>query len=123
MEPAHQRRQTSVVLGGLFFLGYLTCQAVFAASCLVAGRGCLMTWSMYSGLEENPKVFVVWKAGGETRLDEDKGIDGVGRILGVKWDWAQYVPPYLCDHLPEVQAVRLEYRRDPARGRTILCRP
>ena len=123
MEISQQRRRMSAVLGGLFFCGYLAYQAVFAVSCLLAEQGCLLTWTMYSGREENPEIFVVWKTGGEARFDEDNGIGGVGRILGVKWDWAEYVPPYLCEHLPDAEAVRLEYRRDAARGRTILCRP
>jgi hypothetical protein len=121
MERSPQRRRLSksVVLGGVFFCAYLAYQAVFAASCLLAGRGCVLTWSMYSGLGNNPEVFVVWKAGGETRLDEDEGIHGVGRMLGPKWDRARYAPPYVCEHFPEAQAARLEYRHGS--GRTIPC--
>lgn len=72
---------------------------------------------MYSGRDPNPQVFVIWKSGGEVAYDRSRGVNGVGRILGAKVDWEPFLPPYLCEHLPEAQAVRLEFVRS---GRTEL---
>jgi len=114
------RSTAAALLGGLFFVSYLTFQAAFATSCLLANYGCLLTWTMYSGRGEDPNIFVQWQSGGETPLDQDAGIHGVGRVLGTKVDTARFVPPYLCANLPDAQAVRLEY---PWSGRqeTIPC--
>ena len=114
------RLTAAALLGGLFFVGYLTFQAAFATSCLLADYGCLLTWTMYSGRGQNPKIFVLWSTGGETALELGRGVDGVGRVLGSKVDTARFVPPYLCANLPDAQAVRLEYRWS-GRQETIPC--
>ena len=103
------RLTAAALLGGLFFVSYLTFQAAFATSCLLADYGCLLTWTMYSGRGNEPKIFVLWRSGGETLYDEDEGFDGIGRVLGAKVDTARFVPPYLCENLPDAQAVRLEF--------------
>ncbi len=107
-------------MGGLFFVSYLTFQAAFATSCLLADYGCLLTWTMYSGRGEDPKIFVQWQSGGETPLDQAAGFNGIGRVLGAKMDTARFVPPYLCANLPDAQAARLEYRWS-GRQETIPC--
>lgn len=64
---------------------------------------------MYSGLGDYPDVFVQWETGGETQLSRDKGIRGIGRVLGAKIDTARFVPPYLCENFPDAQAIRLAF--------------
>ncbi len=55
------RLTPAALLGGLFFVGYLTFQAAFATSCFLADYGCLLTWTMYSGRGDDPKIFVQWQ--------------------------------------------------------------
>lgn len=111
-----------VLLGGIFFAGYLGCQAFLAVSCLTADYGCLLTWTMYSGRSPDPDIFVEWKSGGEAPLAEIQEEFGVGRVLGSKIDQAKWVPPHLCANLPDARSVRLEFRR-PERSETIPCAP
>lgn len=95
-------------------------QATFALSCFAAGYGCDLTWTMFSGRTENPTIIIVWQSGEETLLDKDKGIDGVGKVLGGKVDEARFVPPYLCGHFPAAKSIRLAYENS-GRRETIAC--
>lgn len=125
MEPSPSITRSGglpVLLGGLFFVAYLSCQAFLAVSCLAADYGCLLTWTMYSGRSPDPDIFVEWKSGGEATLTEIQDEFGVGRVLGSKVDHAKWVPPHLCANLPEARSVRMEFRR-PARSETIPCAP
>jgi hypothetical protein len=125
MEPSVSNTRsggTPVLLGGIFFVAYVGFQAFFAASCLAANYGCLMTWTMYSGRNPNPDIFVEWKSGGQATLAEIQEQFGVGRVLRDKIDQAKWVPPHLCANLPEARSVRLEFHR-PDRSETIACAP
>lgn len=101
--------RVSYLAGALFCGCYLAWQATFALSCFAAAYGCDLTWTMYLGRTENPKIYIVWQSGDETLLDKAKGIDGVGRLLGGKVDDARFVPPYFCEHFPEAKEIRLAY--------------
>jgi hypothetical protein len=125
MQPSTSTQRparASVLLGGVFFVTYLGFQTFFAASCLAADYGCLLTWTMYSGRSPDPDIFVEWKAGGEATLEEIQDEFGVGRVLGSKVDHAKWVPPHLCANLPDARSVRVEFRR-PDRSETIPCAP
>ena len=91
-------------------------------SCFAADYGCDLTWTMYSGRTENPKIFIVWQSGEETLLDKDKGIDGVGKVLGGKVDEARFVPPYFCEHFPEAKAIRLAYENSGTEEMSLCSR-
>lgn len=111
-----------IVLGGIFFAGYVGVQLFLAVSCFAADYGCLFSWTMYSGRDPNPDIFVEWQSGGETPLAEIQREFRVGRVLGAKIDHAKWVPPHLCASLPDARSVRVEFHR-PDRTETFPCAP
>lgn len=103
-----------------FFAAYLLFQATFAVSCFVYDYGCRLTWTMYAGSLNTTDIVIEWQSGEESLLDQKKGVDGVGRVLGGKVDKARFVPPYLCEHVPGIEAVRVEFR-DTGQSERVEC--
>ena len=103
--PGRPRLRT--LAAGGFFVVYLASQITLATSFLWSDRWLWQNlgWQMYSGRSPHPDFHIVDETGATIPLEEIQENRGVGIVVGGKLDSARFVPPHVCDNVPEARAV------------------
>lgn len=104
--PRAQASRKVLLASGLFFFSYLILQTLIPVYALFSEEWfSTVGWTMYTGLRPDPNFVVVYEGGARESLEQIRERLGIGIVVGAKVDTARFVPPHLCEALPQARAV------------------